>query len=267
MSSVNQILLACGSIITALLIVALAKKEQSEGLKLFLFTGIAAAAAVGTIFLAAQTITKNQRSVTGGPVHWHADYEVFVCGESPEPEGEVMGKTLAHGDEEEDVHVEVDLKNPTGFSNRIGSSDFHEHGDNRIHIEGVVERLEDVRLAKFFEVIGGQLTTTLLRMPTDQGELIVQNGMGCPDGTAGTLQTFLYKTKGPKVIQEKLDDFPSYVISPESQVPPGDCLIIEFGPLRERTDKICDFYQIALDKGEYELNESPHPSSPYQGEE
>lgn len=258
MLPVNQILIFCGSIITTLLIVALSKKEQSEELKLFLFTGIVAAASVATVFLAASTIAKNQRSVTGGPVHWHADYKVFVCGESLEPKGEVMGKTLAHGDEE-DVHVEVDLKNPTGFSNRIGTSDFHEHGDNRIHIEGVVEKLEDARLAKFFEVIGGQLTGSLLRMPTNQGDLILQNGLECPDGTEGNLQVFLYKTKERKVIQEKLTDFPNYVISPESQVPPGDCLIVEFGPVRQRTDKICDFYKIAIDEGEYEYTPTLSP--------
>lgn len=251
MSETNQILVICGSLIIALLITSLSKKEPSEGLKLFLFTGIVGATIIATTFLAADTIIKNQRSVTRGPVHWHADYRIFVCGESQNPQGEVMGKTVAHGDEE-DTHVEVDLKNPTGFSNRLGTSDFHEHGDNRIHIEGVVEKLEDVRLGKFFEVIGGQLTKTFLRMPTGQGELILQNGMECPDGSEGVLQTFLYKTEGRKVIQEKLTDFPDYVISPESQVPPGDCLVIEFGPVRDRTDKICDFYEIAIDKGELE---------------
>ncbi len=219
--------------------------------------GIAAAAAIATVFLAADTVIKNQTSVSKGPVHWHADFEIFVCGKNPLEMKTVKGRTqyLAHGEEEEsheeDTHLEkVDLMDPTGFANRVGTSDFHEHGDNRIHLEGVVTRPDDFTLAKFFEAIGGQLTPTLLRAPTKEGELVAQTGMDCPDGQEGVLQVFLYKTQGNIVTQEKLSDFTNYVISPYSTVPPGDCLIFEFGPTKDKTDKICDFVKIALDKGE-----------------
>ncbi len=261
MNSVNLVLLVNGGIILALLIFSLAKREKSEGLKLFLFSGIVAAAAVTTIFLAADTIVKNQLSASKGPVHWHADFEIFVCGENPGETQKVQGQTryLAH-EEEEDIHPEeqnkahlekINLVDPTGLANRVGASDFHEHGDNRIHLEGVVTRPEDFTLAKFFEAIGGQLTPTLLRAPTKEGELIAQNGMTCPDGQKGTLQVFLYKTEGENIIQEKLSNFTDYVISPYGTVPPGDCLIFEFGPLKDKTENICNFYQIAIDNKEY----------------
>ena len=116
----------------------------------------------------------------------------------------------------------------------------------------MVDKLEDVRLAKFFEVIGGQLTTTLMRAPTNEGELIVQNGMTCPDGRPGSWQVFAYKTQGKNIVQEKLTDFPNHIVSPYSHIPPGDCLIFEFGPeSKTRTDEICSFYQIEINKGEY----------------
>ena len=32
-----------------------------------------------------------------------------------------------------------------------------------------------------------------------------------------------------------------YILSPASKVPPGDCLIIEFGPEKAKTEHICGF--------------------------
>lgn len=249
MNFANQILLASSAIIGALLIVSLLKQEKSERVKLCLFWGMVIPIIFTTLYLAAGTVIKNQASVTGGPVHWHADFEIYNCGQALANRGQVQGQRtiLAHAEEE------IDLINPTGFSNRIGSSDFHEHGDNRIHIEGVVQKFEDVSLGKFFEIIGGKLSATLLRVPTEKGEVILQTGRLCPDGNPGTLQIFLYKTKAQTVIQEKLTDFSNYVISPYATVPPGDCLIIEFGPVREKTDKICDFYAISIKEGEVKL--------------
>lgn len=228
MSPVTQVVLINSLIIFALLIIALVKKEQSEGLKLFLFTGIAAATAIATFYLSIDTVVRNQNSQTSGPVHWHADFEIFACGQK------------------------VDLLDPTGISNRIGKPDLHEHGDDRIHVEGTIAELQDVSLGKFFEVIGGQLTNTLLRAPTNQGELILQNGSVCPDGKPATLQVFVYQTKNKTITQKKLTDLPSYVMSPESQIPPGDCVIFEFASdIKEKTSEMCNFYHIGINKGEY----------------
>ena len=246
MNGVNPILFATSALVTALVIFSVFKKDKSQGLRLFLFWGMTLPIIAATLYLAGATVAKNLASQSSGPVHWHADFEIYNCGRTTADRDRVKGRTiLAHAEEEE-----IDLKNPEGVSNRIGSSNFHEHGDNRIHVEGVVEKLTDVSLGKFFEVIGGQLTNTFLRLPTDQGETILQNGRLCPEGKPGVLQVFLYQTHGSLVIQKKLENFVDYVISPHSQVPPGDCLIFEFGPVKDKTDKICKFYDIAIKKGE-----------------
>ena len=264
MTPANQVLLGGGIILVVLLIVALLKKEQSEGLKIFLFWMIVFAASFTTIFLAMDTIIKNQQSVTKGPVHWHADYEIYVCGKS------VKEENLPHSDEqtssfefipqaqahEGETDEELDLVDPTGFSNRVGTSSFHEHGDGRIHVEGVVERLEDVSLGKFFGAIGGQLTQNFMRLPTNHGEIVIENGAPCPDGKAGLWQGFVYKTQGTIVTQEKLNNFVDYILSPYSTIPPGDCIILEFiSEAKDRTEKICQFYQIAIDKGDAQYDE------------
>ena len=50
--------------------------------------------------------------------------------------------------------------------------------------------------------------------------------------------------------QIKIDDFEEYIISPYSNIPPGDCIIIEFGPEKQLTDKICLPYKLAEEKGD-----------------
>lgn len=249
-----EVLIAGGILIGILLIVALFAKEPNEETKKFLFRGMVISIIFVTLFLAAETVIKNEQSVTGGPVHWHADYDIYVCGreelgQSSHAPRRIIPYASAHEGEEEEQ--KLDLADPEGLTNRIGPSDFHEHGDNRIHVEGVVTNLQDVSLGKFFEAIGGELTPTLLRLPTNHGEVTIQNGMECPNGRPGEWRVFVYQTKDGIVTQEKLQNFTGYVLSPYSTVPPGDCIVLEFdSEIKNRTEKICPFYQIAIEKGE-----------------
>ena len=231
MNSVSDILLFFGLIIGALLAFSLIKKEPSEYLKLLLFCGLLVAIILPTAYLAAVTVAENQASVTGGPVHWHADFEIYACGEP------------------------VDLKNPQGISNRIGEVVLHEHGDNRIHVEGVVRDFADVNLARFFEAIGGEMRPTYIRFPTDTGDITIQNGFTCHgspgDAGQGHWQAFRYKTEGNRITQEKLENFADYVLAPYSQIPPGDCLILEFSQeIKSKTEKMCNFYKVAIQNGD-----------------
>lgn len=238
MNGIGGIIFFSSAIIVVLVAAALFKKEPSEHLKLFLFCGIAVATVLTTAFLAAATVYENEHSVTGGPVHWHADFQIYSCGQA------------------------VKLKTPSGLSNRIGTPLLHEHGDSRVHVEGTVQNFADVSLGNFFAELGGKLTNTLLLVPTDQGEFVMQNGMNCPgispsplqgEGRGEVLQIFVYHAneKTKVITQEKLTDLPGYVLSASSKVPPGDCLIFEFGPEKSNTDHICGFTKIAINNGDY----------------
>ena len=143
----------------------------------------------------------------------------------------------------------IDLEDPTGFSNKIGTSTLHEHNDFRIHLEGVVVEEEDQSLGKFFHVIGGNISKDSLSAPTTNGMLTVKNGDLCPDGTSGTLNVFVYRTVNKTYVQQKVNDPASYIYAPESQVPSGDCIIIEYGPEKNSTDKLCTSYQVAESLG------------------
>lgn len=217
-------LIALGVLIL-LTVVSLLIREKSEFLKWILFCLIALTIVFNTSYLIWSTLLVNQQSVTKGPVHWHADFEIWNCGEK------------------------VDIIDPKGLENKVGTSVFHEHNDNRIHIEGPVSSYHQISLGGFFKTIGGELTASSLKIPTHDGVIQMSMGNTC-NGRAVKLQVFVYKVMGNKFYQEKLEDPQSYVISPHSQVPPGDCLIIEFDKVKEKTDRLCNFYRVAKEKGE-----------------
>lgn len=192
----------------------------------FLFWPIIAVIVAVTAYVAGSTIYLNVVSETGGPVHWHADFEVWKCGEQHQ------------------------LGDPEGFSNRVGETVLHEHNDNRMHIEGVVVDYRDVSIGSFFRSVGGELHDGQLELPTNHGLAKMKDGDSCGD-SAGTLQVFVWKTVDGRAAQEKLTgNYEDYVPSSYGNIPPGDCVIFEFdSEVREKTERICESYEVALKLG------------------
>jgi hypothetical protein len=224
------------SIILVLFIfISFMRSDISEKEKYILFFGIVVAVLIATFYSAGATIYLNMISETQGPVHWHADFEIWDCG------------------------AFVDLVKPTGLSNRIGTPVYHEHNDNRVHVEGVVVDYGDVDLETFFAVIGGSINADSLSVPTDDGMVTMKNNGQC-DGQAAELQVFLYRivnadaTQNTGFLYEQVklsaEEYRHYVLAPYSYVPPGDCVIIEFGPGKDKTENICETYSVAIVKGD-----------------
>jgi len=213
-----------GILVFLFVLLSIVLKPTGELFKRLLFLGISLPIVVVTIYLASSTIYLNVTSLTKGPVHWHADFEIWDCGQK------------------------VNLVKPKGLSNRIGTPILHEHNDDRAHVEGVVFELKDVSLGKFFDVIDGDLDKDRITLPTDNGIVSLKNGDLC--GSApGILQVFVYQTKDKVFFQKKIEDPASFTLSPHGKVPPGDCIIIEFDEPKEKTDKLCNFYKIAKEQG------------------
>lgn len=111
-----------------------------------------------------------------GPIigrdHWHATYQVIICGQ----------------------------RQPN-FPQWLGG--VHTHSDGVIHIHPFTASEEGAgaRLVKWFEYGGGELTQTEMRMPSSRETF--KNGDRCPDGNEATLQVF--------VNGEKLDDWSQYI--------------------------------------------------------
>lgn len=220
-NSVNILILATVMLLV-LAAICLKLKKPSNDTKKAYFIAICAAVIIPTLYLAGSTIYINAISSSKGPVHWHSDIEIWSCGQ------------------------ELNLKDPKGLSNKIGTATLHEHNDKRIHLEGVVVHTEDASLGKFFRVIGGELTPTSMRIPTNAGIVSLQNGQLCPTGEQAELQVFVYQTtKDNYYKQQKIAEPNLYLMSPYSNVPAGDCVIVEFGPTKLRTEKLCRSYQVA----------------------
>lgn len=223
--------------ITAMLLIALVgysikKKPRKEKTKKILFWSIAALALGSNFFLAGATIYTNMVSPTGGPVHWHTDYEMWNCG------------------------VQLDMVDPTGIDNRVGTWEVHEHNDQRMHIEGTILDMEQATFHYFFEIVGGELNESGMIFPSVNGDVFIPRNGTC-NGQLAELQGFLYRVTDPEnaknwsYTQTKIEYPFDVIMSPYGNVPPGDCLIIEYGPIKETTEKRCASYDSAENRGEF----------------
>lgn len=199
--------IAAGILVLASFVVLPLKKHLNETGKKIVFWSLVIPTLIATIYFGVAIVNENIVSVTQGPVHWHADYQVIVCGER------------------------LDLVNPSFPRNKIGSPLFHEHDDDRIHVEGTVMELEDVDLGSYFNIIGGELSDGVLQYPSTNGMVEVRDGDTC-NGQPSQLSVY--------VNGEKVEDYWDHKMYPNAYVPPGDCIIVEFGPQSgETTERIC----------------------------
>lgn len=229
--------------------------QKREELKKPLFFSIAGITVLVSLILTGSTIYLNVKSESKGPVHWHADIEFWAC------------------------DTEIGLRDPYKFlSNKVGTATYHEHNDKRIHLEGVVlDKSIDASLGKFLEVVGGSLTAKSISIPVnsttdylevektdgdkslngDLSEFIVANKdhalvnftaqNSCPDSEDSELQVYVYKTSeenDKEYYQQKITDPANYIIRDEDQIPEGDCVIFEFGPIADKTNKVCKQYGV-----------------------
>ncbi len=197
------------SLIIVLVLVTLSvifRNRLTEGRKKAFFILILIPVIFSTVYLAASRVYLNLASESGGPVHWHADFEIWVCGEK------------------------VLLKEPAFLESMVGTPVLHHHnegadlnGTYRIHVEGVVAKKSEVNLQHFFEAIGDYLHSDSIGIFLKDGtQKRWTNGDACPNtGKPGTLKVF--------VNGKQIDNAPEYVISPYTQVPPGDFIKIVFG--------------------------------------
>ena len=183
------------SLIVLLILALFCQKRMNEHSKRLLFFAIVIVTIIPTTYLVFTTVYLNIVSATAGPVHWHADYEVWICGQ------------------------EIDIKDPKPPLNRIGTPLIHDHGDNRIHVEGVLLSLREASLGAFFHAIGGALEANEILVPTNNKAIFKRNGNLC-NGTPGKLYVF--------VNGNLIDDPADYVIAPHETVPPGDTIKIVF---------------------------------------
>lgn len=252
--STTTVTIACVLMVIFVLLALWVTKNKKKKLKLPIFIGMVLVIASTTLTISGATIYLNVKSATGGPVHWHADFEVWACGN------------------------ELELRDPRGvLSNKIGTPTLHEHNDKRIHLEGVPVSLpHDASLGKFMNVIGGEVSKNSLVVPLNDNDYFVaeQDGDGATKPAPELVDPFIKTERDGKVAsfingqtcgaapaevqvfaysfnkedktytQTKVTDPTNYAIAKESEVPPGDCVIFEFDAPKDRTNKLCKQYGV-----------------------
>lgn len=170
-----------------------------------------------SFFTAGAFIHQSQTSWSGGEIHWHADYEVLVENQ----DGELQRADLIDPSNycSQTPHESSYM---CSLSDRTGATEYHEHNDNRIHLEGVFKERKDATLSAYFETFGGKLTSSELVYPTNDGELRISE----TDSTNKTLKIIVRSgiagERGWKVI----DNPSEYVISPYKRGPNLDDIFV-----------------------------------------
>jgi len=212
-----------------------------------LFTLIVLITVVTTLTLSGATLVRNFNSPTAGPVHWGTDYQIWACGN------------------------QLELRDPRGLlSDRVGTPTLYEKNDGRIHYDGTPSNLpDDASLGMFMQAIGGEISDSSLVVPLNDGNGFVGtpstpeqvesyittnrdglsarfvNDQRCGDSPA-VVQVFAYSYNAATqtYTQTKLNHPALYELSHSSASPPGDCVIVEFAPTKERTDHLCASYGV-----------------------
>lgn len=131
--------------------------------KKILMNGFLVAILLPSLYTAGAFVHDSQTSWSGGEIHWHADFEVLV-----EQNGDLERLDLIDPGNfcKETTHESSYM---CSVNDRVGSTEYHEHNDNRIHLEGSFKTKRDASLASFFEQFNGQLTNTKIVFPTNDG--------------------------------------------------------------------------------------------------
>ncbi len=150
--------------LVGLTIVSVWKEDDlSEQGKTILMSGFLLAILIPSMFATGAYVQRTTTSWSGGEVHYHADYEVIVQGESGEYEqlDLIDPSRFCESTEHESTYM-------CQLNDRTGATEYHEHDDRRIHLEGTFWEREDATLSTFFETFGGELSNDRLVYPTNE---------------------------------------------------------------------------------------------------
>ena len=178
------------------LIIILFNKAMSENIKKLVYLAVVVLVVSVTLYLVIVTLHLNFVSISKGPVHWHADFQILACDK------------------------ELKLSKPQRFlSNKQGVDLLHAHQDNRIHVEGVLLDEKQASIGAFFHAVKGSLSYDGFTLPTDEGIVEYHDGDFC-SGQPAKLHVF--------VNGNLISDPANHVIAPHEKVPPGDMIKLVF---------------------------------------
>lgn len=245
-SDISVAVVMTAAVMLALLVVAaIVTHNRWPKFKAPLFTLIVLVIAASTLVLSGASAYLTVNSPTGGPVRWSAEYQLWACGN------------------------QLDLRNSKSLlTSHVGTPRLYEKNDGQIHVDGTPVNLpDDVSLGTFMRAVGGELGDDSLVVPlngnnaffgtprapeqakpyiaTSQSGSYARFTSGQKCGTeVADVQTFVYQydVATHTYHQFKVESPSSYEMSHVRAVPPGDCIVVEFAPPKDKTDYLCPNY-------------------------
>lgn len=264
-TAVRTVLISATALLV-LVVIAAVFKDRYKFLKLPLFLAMCMSIVGSTVLLFGTTIYLNTKSDSGGPVHYHADIEFWACGNELEivnPQtrwSNKVGTATLHEHNDKRIHLEgvvVDEEYDVSLGKFMtvigGSLDAAElrlplapelysklpdgDGPSDPHPELIQQYISD------YEPLTSE--SPKYKTGTKMFRSDTQMFKTCGNKPA-QVQVFVYHydAKNKTYSQEKLYDPSAYTYADEPNVPPGDCIIVEFDEYKERTDKLCEQYGV-----------------------
>lgn len=226
--------IGAGTIVTVILTALSFHQEDNLTMhdKTMLMNGFLIAILIPSFYTAGAFVHESQTSWSKGEIHYHADFEVMV-----EENGELSELNLI--DPGEYCKTATDQSTiMCKLNDRAGLTEYHEHNDDRIHLEGTFKTRDEASLRAFFQAVGGDLTNEKLIYPTNEGVVTKQKNGGTVKilvrrGVAGNRHWCAIGENVPE--EERCEDSfngepansPSeYVISPYSRGPNLDDIFV-----------------------------------------
>jgi len=227
--------LQAGFVLTLLLAALSFYREEELTMKdkNILMNGFLVAILVPSFYAAGAFMHESQTSWSGGEVHYHADFEILVeeNGELNELDLVDPGKFCESTNHESSVMCKL--------NDRTGSKEYHEHNDDRVHLEGTFKKKRDASISAFFEQFNGILENGKLTAPTNDGLVNKQDSENMSlkilvnRGTGATRHWCIIGDQLPRedVCKDDYSGEPAkspaeYVISPYSRGPNLDDIFI-----------------------------------------
>lgn len=264
-TAVRTVLISASALLV-LVIIAAVFKDRYKFLKLPLFLAMCMSIIGSTLLLFGTTIYLNVKSDSGGPVHYHADLEFWACGNELElvnPQSRwsnKVGTATLHEHNDKRIHLEgvvVDESYDESLGKFMsvvgGSLDAAElllpldpslysalpdgDGSSNPNPSLITQYITD------YEPISE--TSPRYKPGTKMFRSDMQMFKNCGNKPA-QVQVFVYSydSKSKTYSQRKLYDPSAYTYARESNVPAGDCIIVEFDEYKDRTDKLCKQYGV-----------------------
>ena len=166
------------------------KRKQNMWVIITLLVIIAFAAGVWWLY------ANKPETYTDREVHWHASFDIILCGKKVDLPCGVETPGIVHGEK------------------FCGEHAMHHHYDNVAHIEGLIQKKEDIALGRFFDIIG---------VPFDKDKIMdKKNGDLCPDGRPGVLKMYVndqprtdFRDYVPFAVQDARKQIVKLVFEPE----------------------------------------------------